>query len=41
MEHKAKLGCRRLILTHMNEDILARLAEVEPEYARDGQRILL
>ncbi|MGO9312467.1 MAG: MBL fold metallo-hydrolase [Syntrophobacteraceae bacterium] len=41
MEHKARLGCRRLILTHMSEDILARLAEVEPEYARDGLRILL
>jgi ribonuclease BN (tRNA processing enzyme) len=41
MEHKAKLDCRRLVLTHLSEDMLARLGEVELEYARDGQRILL
>ena len=30
------IGARRVILTHMNPDMLARLAEVEIETARDG-----
>jgi ribonuclease BN (tRNA processing enzyme) len=41
MEHRTKLRCRRLILTHMNEDLLARLGEVEVECAEDGQSITL
>jgi ribonuclease BN (tRNA processing enzyme) len=41
MEHRTKLRCRRLLLTHMNEDLLARLGEVEVECAEDGQSITL
>lgn len=41
MEHRERLNCRRIILTHMSEDVLARLGEIEVEYARDGQRIFL
>jgi ribonuclease BN (tRNA processing enzyme) len=35
-EHRTRLGCRRLILTHMGRDMLARLGEVEVECAEDG-----
>jgi ribonuclease BN (tRNA processing enzyme) len=35
-EHRARLTCRRLILTHMSRDVLDRLAEVEDETAHDG-----
>ncbi|HET8577336.1 MAG TPA: MBL fold metallo-hydrolase [Methylomirabilota bacterium] len=41
MAHRAALGCRRLILTHMSGDMLSRLAEVEIETAADGQRIVV
>jgi ribonuclease BN (tRNA processing enzyme) len=34
--HRAALSCRRLILTHMSEDMLARLPDLDVEAARDG-----
>jgi ribonuclease BN (tRNA processing enzyme) len=34
--HRARLGCRRLILTHMSEEMLARLEGLGVEAARDG-----
>lgn len=34
--HRARLGCRRLILTHMSEEMLARVDGLEVEAARDG-----
>jgi ribonuclease BN (tRNA processing enzyme) len=37
--HLANLGCRRIILTHMSEDMLKRTGEVEIECASDGQII--
>ncbi len=40
-EHRPELGCRRLIITHMGSDLLARLSEVEFEYAEDGRKIVL
>ncbi len=39
--HRAALGCHRLIITHMSSDLLARLSEVEMEYAEDGKKIVL
>jgi len=41
IRQRARLGCRRLIVTHMNTDLLARLSEVEIEYAEDGKQIIL
>jgi ribonuclease BN (tRNA processing enzyme) len=41
MAHRAQLGCRRLILTHMSEDILRRLGEVEVEWAEDDKLLAL
>ena len=34
--HRAALQCRRLIVTHMSEDMLARLSDLDVEAARDG-----
>jgi ribonuclease BN (tRNA processing enzyme) len=39
--HREKLQCRRLMLTHMSEDILARRGEIEAECADDGQTIII
>jgi ribonuclease BN (tRNA processing enzyme) len=36
MSHRHELACRRLIVTHLNADMLSRLDEVEVEYAHDG-----
>lgn len=41
MLHRRDLDCRRLILTHMNEDMLRRLPDIDTEWAEDGMRILL
>jgi ribonuclease BN (tRNA processing enzyme) len=41
MAHRAELGCKRLILTHLGDDLLARLGEVELEVAYDGIEVLL
>lgn len=38
-EKRPGLGCRRLILTHMGDDVLARLDELEVETAADGAQI--
>lgn len=39
--HRARLDCRRLILTHMSQDMLGRLGEVDLECAQDGTIIEL
>lgn len=41
MTHRAELGCKRMILTHMGGDILERLGEVELEVAEDGMEVVL
>jgi ribonuclease BN (tRNA processing enzyme) len=41
MIHRAELGCKRLIITHMGEDILNRLEEIELEVAEDGMEVIL
>src|SRR5512143_3135918 len=41
MAHRHALGCKRLLLTHLNADLLDRLQEVEIEYAEDGKQIIL
>jgi ribonuclease BN (tRNA processing enzyme) len=37
--HRARLDCRRLVVTHMSEDVLGRLAEVDLEAAHDGMTV--
>jgi ribonuclease BN (tRNA processing enzyme) len=41
VEHKARLGCKRVVLTHMSDDMLRRLPEVQAEWAEDGRVISL
>jgi ribonuclease BN (tRNA processing enzyme) len=40
-EQRARLGCRRLILTHVGPELQARLAEVSEQVADDGLDIVL
>jgi ribonuclease BN (tRNA processing enzyme) len=40
-QHRQRLECSRLILTHMSQDMLSRLDEVEFECAEDGKIITL
>jgi len=39
LQHRARLDCRRLVLTHMGEDMLARLDGLEVEAAEDGKQL--
>ncbi len=41
MAHRAELKCKRLIITHMGEDVLNRLEEIELEVAQDGMEVIL
>jgi ribonuclease BN (tRNA processing enzyme) len=41
LAHRARLECRRLILTHMGEDVLARLDGLAVEAAEDGKQLLV
>jgi ribonuclease BN (tRNA processing enzyme) len=36
-DHAAELGCRRLVITHMGEDMLRRVENLGEEYAEDGK----
>ena len=40
-EKLSLIGAKRLILTHMSDDVLGRIEEVDVEYAEDGKQILL
>jgi ribonuclease BN (tRNA processing enzyme) len=41
MGHRSELRCRRLILTHMSDDMLRRLGSIETEWAEDGKSLTL
>ena len=41
MNHRAELECRRLILTHMNDDMLRQLGSLDVEGAEDGKIVVL
>lgn len=41
LRERARLECRRLIVTHMGEDMLARVDGLEVEAAEDGKELLL
>jgi len=41
MEHRRELQCRRLILTHMSEEMLQRLGGLDVEWAEDGKAIVV
>ncbi len=39
-EHRGRLGCRRLVVTHLSDDMLARLPDLDVEWAEDGKTIV-
>ena len=39
MAHRSAFGCKRLVLTHLGPDMLARAADVDAECAYDGLMI--
>ena len=39
LEQRERLGCRRLVFTHISEDMLRRVGDLEVEYAHDGRII--
>jgi ribonuclease BN (tRNA processing enzyme) len=41
LRHRARLDCRRLIVTHMNEDMLRRRDALEVETAEDGKLVVV
>jgi ribonuclease BN (tRNA processing enzyme) len=41
MNHRTELDCRKLILTHMNDDMLHRLGSLDVEGAEDGKVVIL
>jgi len=41
LQHRARLGCKRLVLTHMGQDMIDRAADVSLECAEDGKTIVL
>lgn len=41
MDHRMQLGCRRLILTHMSDDMLKQLQDSDIEWAEDGKCVIL
>jgi ribonuclease BN (tRNA processing enzyme) len=41
MDHRTELECHKLILTHMNDDMLHRLGNLDVEGAEDGKVIVL
>ena len=41
LQHRARLECRRLVVTHMGEDMLARIDGLAIEAAEDGKELVL
>jgi ribonuclease BN (tRNA processing enzyme) len=41
MDHRPELECRKLILTHMNDDMLHQLKSLDVEGAEDGKMVVL
>jgi ribonuclease BN (tRNA processing enzyme) len=41
LDQLPRLGCRRIILTHMGQDLLSRLGEVRIDWAEDGKKVVL
>lgn len=41
IEHRAELACRRIVLTHLGQEVLDHLGEVELECAHDGMTLEL
>jgi hypothetical protein len=41
MDHRTELKCRRLVVTHMNDEMLRRIQSLDVEGAEDGKCLVL
>lgn len=41
LAYRAELGCKRLIMTHMSDEMLSRLNSLELEAAEDGKQVFI
>jgi len=41
MAHRAELRCKRIVLTHMGDDILGHSDQIELEAAYDGMEVII
>jgi ribonuclease BN (tRNA processing enzyme) len=41
MQNRTRMTCKRIIVTHMNEDMLSRVGDIELEAAEDGKTVVL
>ncbi len=41
IDRREALGCQRLMMTHMKEDMLQKLGSLDGEWAEDGRRVTL
>ncbi len=41
VENRPRMTCQRIILTHMSDDMLSRLSEIDLETAEDGKAVVL
>jgi ribonuclease BN (tRNA processing enzyme) len=41
MEHRSELECQRLVLTHMNDEMLRQIGSLDTEGAEDGKSLTL
>lgn len=41
LHHHPRLNCKRLIMTHMHDDLLHRIPDLEIEWAEDGKQVVI
>ena len=41
LDRLPRIGCKKIILTHLSQDLLSRLGEVKIDWAEDGKKIVL
>jgi ribonuclease BN (tRNA processing enzyme) len=41
LDRLPRIGCKKIILTHLSQDLLSRLGEVKIDCAEDGKKILI
>jgi ribonuclease BN (tRNA processing enzyme) len=41
LHHRPELNCKRLVVTHMSDDMLNRISNLEIEWAEDGKQIVI
>jgi ribonuclease BN (tRNA processing enzyme) len=41
LDRLPRIGCKKIILTHLSQDLLSRLGEVKIDWAEDGKKIVI